>query len=74
MKCLINFAQKIDFQNESLTGVKSCLFIKAHKYIKSTTDSGINEEEDGTYTLYFYFTDEEGNPHHRGQLSSHKGS
>ena len=50
MKCLIDFAQKIDFQNESLNGVKSCLFIKACKYIKSTTDSGgINENEDGTY-------------------------
>lgn len=50
MKCCINFAQKVDFQNESLNGVKSCLFIKACKYIKSTTDSGgINESEDGTY-------------------------
>ena len=49
MKCLINFCQKIDFQNESLNGVKCCLFIKAAKYIKTTTDSGINENEDGTY-------------------------
>lgn len=49
MKCVINFAQKIDFQNESLNGVNSCLFIKAQKYIKSTTDSGINENEDGAY-------------------------
>ena len=49
MKCLINFAQKIDFQNESLNGVKCCLFIKAQKYIKSSSDSGINENEDGTY-------------------------
>ena len=50
MKCVINFAQKIDFQTESLNGVKSCLFIKACKYIKSTTDSGgVNESEDGTY-------------------------
>ena len=49
MKCIIEFAQKIGFQNESLNGVKSCLYIKACKYIKSTVDSGINEEEDGTY-------------------------
>ena len=49
MKCLINFAQKIDFQNESLNGVKCCLFIKAQKYIKSSSNSGINENEDGTY-------------------------
>ena len=49
MKCVINFAQKIDFQTESLNGVKCCLFIKATKYIKTTTDSGINETEDGTY-------------------------
>ena len=49
MKCLINYCQKIDFQNESLNGVKCCLFIKAQKYIKSTNDSGINEVEDGTY-------------------------
>ena len=48
MKCCINFVQKINFQNESLNGVKSCLFIKATKYIKSTTN-GIGEEEDGTY-------------------------
>ena len=49
MKCVINFAQRIDFQNESLNGVNSCLFIKAQKYIKTTEDSGINESEDGTY-------------------------
>ena len=49
MKCLINFAQRIDFHSESLNGVKSCLFIKANKYIKSTTDGGINEKEEGTY-------------------------
>ena len=47
MKCSINFAQKIDFQNESLNGVKSCLFIKATKFVNSTTDGGINECEDG---------------------------
>ena len=49
MKCLIDFCQKIDFQNESLNGVKCCLFIKAHKFVKTTTDSGINESEEGTY-------------------------
>src|SRR5574344_581992 len=49
MKCLISFAQKISFQTESLNGVKSCLFIKACKYIKTTADSGINDSEDGTY-------------------------
>ena len=49
MKCCINFAQRIDFQSESLNGVKCCLFIKAQKYIKSTTNGGINEDEDGTY-------------------------
>ena len=49
MKCLISFSQKISFQNESLNGVKNCLFIKACKYIKSTTDSGINENEEGAY-------------------------
>ena len=49
MKCVISFAQKIDFQNESLNGVKCCLFIKATKYIKTTADGGINESEDGTY-------------------------
>lgn len=49
MKCVIDFCQKIDFQNESLNGVNSCLFIKATKYIKSTKDGGINENEDGTY-------------------------
>ena len=49
MKCSIEFVQKIDFQNESLNGVKSCLFIKARKYIKTTTDSGISESEDGAY-------------------------
>lgn len=49
MKCLIDFSQKIDFQSESLNGVKSCLFIKAHKYVKSTVEGGINESEDGTY-------------------------
>ena len=49
MKCLIDFCQKIDFQNESLNGVKCCLFIKACKYIKTTADSGINDSEDGTY-------------------------
>ena len=49
MKCVINFCQKIDFSSESLNGVKCCLFIKATKYIKSTTDGGINESEDGTY-------------------------
>ena len=49
MKCVIDFCQKIDFQNESLNGVNSCLFIKATKYIKSTEDGGINEVEDGTY-------------------------
>ena len=49
MKCSINFAQKIDFSSESLNGVKCCLFIKATKYIKSSEDDGINEEEDGTY-------------------------
>ena len=49
MKCLICFCQKIGFQNESLNGVKSCLFIKAQKYVKSTENSGINESEDGAY-------------------------
>ena len=49
MKCLINFCQKVYFQNQSLNGVNSCLLIKANKYIKSTTDSGINENEDGAY-------------------------
>ena len=49
MKCVINFAQKIDFQNESLNGVKSCLFVRAQKYIKSSTDGGISENEDGAY-------------------------
>ena len=49
MKCLIDFSQKIGFQNESLNGVKSCLFIKAHKYVKSTLEGGINENEDGAY-------------------------
>ena len=49
MKCLICFAQKVDFSSESLTGVKCCLFIKAHKYVKSTADGGINESEEGTY-------------------------
>src|SRR5574344_2408788 len=49
MKCVINFCQKIDFQNESLNGVNSCLFIKATKYIKTTEDSGINDSEDGAY-------------------------
>lgn len=29
------------------------------------SDTNYVQEEDGTYTLYFYFTDEEGNPHHR---------
>lgn len=29
------------------------------------SDTNYVKEEDGTYTLYFYFTDEEGNPHHR---------
>ena len=49
MKCLINFVQKIDFQNESLNGVKSCLFVKACKFIKTTSEGGINESENGTY-------------------------
>ena len=49
MKCLINFAQKIDFQSESLNGVKSCLFVKACKYIKTTDSGSIDEGEDGTY-------------------------
>ena len=49
MKCSINFVQRIDFHNESLNGVKSCLFVKACKYIESTTDSGINESKDGAY-------------------------
>ena len=49
MKCVINFVQKINFQNESLNGVKSCLFIKACKYVNSTTNGGINESEDGAY-------------------------
>ena len=47
MKCVIDFCQKVGFQNESLNGVNSCLFIKAHKFVNSTTDSGINESEDG---------------------------
>ena len=52
MKCLIDFAQKVDFQNQSLNGVNSCLFIKAHKFVsKTVTDGGINEEEDGTYII-----------------------
>ena len=49
MKCVINFCQKIDFQSESLTGVKCCLFIKATKFVNSNVDDGINESEDGTY-------------------------
>lgn len=28
-------------------------------------DTNFVKEEDGTYTLYFYFVDEEGHPHHR---------
>jgi len=28
-------------------------------------DTNYTQEEDGTYTLYFYFVDEEGHPHHR---------
>ena len=47
MKCVINFCQKIDFSSESLNGVKCCLFIKATKFVNSTTDGGINECEDG---------------------------
>ena len=49
MKCSINFVQKIDFQSQSLNGVKSCLFIKANKYIKTTLDGGINEDGECTY-------------------------
>ena len=49
MKCVINFCQKIDFSSESLNGVKCCLFIKATKFVNSTTDGGINENEDGAY-------------------------
>ena len=49
MKCVMNFARKIDFQSQSLNGVKSCLFIKANKYTNPTLDGGIMNEEDGTY-------------------------
>ena len=49
MKCLIEFCQKIGFSEVSQNGVTSCLYIRAHKYIKSTTDGGINETEEGTY-------------------------
>ena len=49
MKCVINFCQKIDFSSESLNGVKCCLFIRATKFVKTTADSGIDENEDGTY-------------------------
>lgn len=49
MKCLINFAQKIDFSEVNQNGVTSCLYIKACKYIKTTDSGSINESEDGTY-------------------------
>ena len=47
MKCLINFAQKIDFSEVNQNGVTSCLFIKACKYVKTTDSSSITESESG---------------------------
>ena len=47
MKCLINFAQKIDFSEVNQNGVTSCLYIKACKYVKTTDSSSITESEFG---------------------------
>ena len=47
MKCVINFAQKIDFSEVNQNGVTSCLYIKACKYVKTTDSGSITESEFG---------------------------
>ena len=47
MKCVINFAQKIDFSEVNQNGVTSCLYIKACKYVKTTDSDSITESEFG---------------------------